>query len=106
MSGSSLRLMAVAYYWHRKSRQLQELLDCASSVLRSEVLELRKQVDAEHQEISSISQGDNRHRMSTIREEDTDDDESDNLMGVFNRVIGSLKGTAKKAAETFVIYKE
>jgi hypothetical protein len=46
MSGSSLRLIAVAYYWKRQSKQLRELLDSAGSVLRSEILELRKQVDA------------------------------------------------------------
>lgn len=44
--------------------------------------------------------------MSTIREEDTDEDESDSLIGSFNKTIGSLKNTSRKMAETFVMYKE
>lgn len=59
--------MVVAYYWRQQAAQIREIMESAAGLVRTELNELRKQVDIEHQEISRVKHGDNWQRMSTIR---------------------------------------
>lgn len=97
--------MVVAYYWRRQTADTKELMDSAAGLIRSELNELKRQVESEYQEISKVVHGENWHRMSTIREEESDEDDSDTSIGIFNRLIGGMKAVARKAGESFTIYK-